>query len=173
MTNFSKNTKNAILGSFWALFVHKWIFLEKRVLPVFKYSNYLPLCQKSEKRTERQTDNCDFIGPSVGRRTNYYWHSIIQLPILWNHYWLATLNWGRFNQGQFTSGFPVGNQIPKHPNLWIKQMFLESPPPKKKKVGRVSCRTFQDQEWYLLNTISKEHDHETSSIKIYISVNFV
>ena len=135
MTNFSKNTKNPILGSFWALFVHKWIFLEKRALPVFKYSNYLPLCQKSEKRTERQTDrqtdNCDFIGPSIGRRTNYYWHSIIQLPILLNHYWLATLNWGRFNQGQFTSGFPVGNQIPKHPNLWIKQM--SPPPPRKKK----------------------------------------
>ena len=47
----------------------KWIFLEKRVLSVFKYSNYLLSCKKLEKtnsrflrkilnrRTDRQTGN--------------------------------------------------------------------------------------------------------------------
>ena len=52
---FQKCKKNyfwAILGTFWAFFAQigqKLIFLEKRHLPVFSYSNYLPSCQKSEK----------------------------------------------------------------------------------------------------------------------------
>ena len=53
----------------------KWIFLEKRALSVFRYSNYLSPFQKSEKaieentnwRTERQTDASDFIRPSIGK----------------------------------------------------------------------------------------------------------
>ena len=65
---------------FWALFTQIWgkkDFPGKRVLSGFKYSNYLPLCQKLEKANEfipekiaklldGQTDNSDFIGPSVG-----------------------------------------------------------------------------------------------------------
>ena len=53
--NFSKNLKNPILGLFRALLSklgQRRIFLEKRALPVFQSSNYLPLCQKSEKPKE-------------------------------------------------------------------------------------------------------------------------
>ena len=57
--NFSKNPKNPILDPLWALLDplcpnldRKWIFLEKRALTVFQYSNYLSLCQKSEKPKE-------------------------------------------------------------------------------------------------------------------------
>ena len=72
---FQKIPKSILLVPFWA----KQNFLEKRALSVFRYSNYLPSCQKSEKTNEqfcgktvnwwadRQTSNCDFIGPSVGR----------------------------------------------------------------------------------------------------------
>ena len=62
--NFSKNPKNYILGPFWAFlpkFWQKWIFLEKRAVSVFKYFNYLPLCQKSEKTNDpfpRKMLNC-------------------------------------------------------------------------------------------------------------------
>ena len=54
-------------------------FPEKKPLSVFKYSNYLPSCQKSQKtnepflrkipngQTNRGTGNGDFIGPSIGR----------------------------------------------------------------------------------------------------------
>ena len=50
--------------------------MEKRAVSVFKYFNYLPSCQKSEKanepflrkmpngRTDRRIDNGDFLGPS-------------------------------------------------------------------------------------------------------------
>ena len=53
--------------------------MEKMVLAVFKYFNYLPSCQKSEKTNEqflrkmqngqtgRRKENRDFIGPSVER----------------------------------------------------------------------------------------------------------
>ena len=37
-------------GSFFPKFSQKLIFLEKRVLPVFKYSNYLLSCKKLEKK---------------------------------------------------------------------------------------------------------------------------
>ena len=50
---FHKNQKNLIQGHFGLFlpkFEQKWIFLKKkRTLSVFKYSNYLPSCQKSEK----------------------------------------------------------------------------------------------------------------------------
>ena len=39
------------MGPFWVFFPNfgqKWIFLEKKALSVFKYSNYLPSCRKSE-----------------------------------------------------------------------------------------------------------------------------
>ena len=74
----------------WAFFAQIWSknhIVQKRALPVFKYSNYLPSCQKSEKKlmshswekcwtdwwvdrqidrqTDRQTDNGDYIGPST------------------------------------------------------------------------------------------------------------
>ena len=42
----------AILGAFCPNLGQKWIFLEKRTLSVFQYSNYLPLCQKSGKPNE-------------------------------------------------------------------------------------------------------------------------
>ena len=72
------------LAQIWA----KMNFPGKRALTVFKYSNRLPSCQKSEKlichswgkcwtdgwmdrQTEWQTDNHDFVRPSVGRGSNY------------------------------------------------------------------------------------------------------
>ena len=82
---FQKVQKEPYLGPFWALFTQigqKWIFLEKRAMSVFRYSNYLSLCQKSEKtieqflrktpnwwtdrQTDRATDKNDFKA-SVGR----------------------------------------------------------------------------------------------------------
>ena len=50
---FQKVQKEPYLGPFWVLFTQigqKWIFLEKRAMSVFRYSNYLSLCQKSEKK---------------------------------------------------------------------------------------------------------------------------
>ena len=46
LINFSKNSKKLLwgqFGSFLLKFGQKWIFMEKRALPVFKYSNYLPI----------------------------------------------------------------------------------------------------------------------------------
>ena len=49
---------------FWALFDQIWTkmnFRRKRALSAFKYSNYLPLCQKSENANEqflRKMSNC-------------------------------------------------------------------------------------------------------------------
>ena len=57
--NCSKNPKSPILGRFRALFAQilaKMSFPGKRALSVFKYFNYLPLHQKSEKTNDRQTD---------------------------------------------------------------------------------------------------------------------
>ena len=56
-TNFEKKFKENL---FWSNFGQKWIFLERRALSVFRYSNYLSLCQKSEKTLEqflRRTPN--------------------------------------------------------------------------------------------------------------------
>ena len=36
-------------GPFLPILGQKWIFLEKRTLSVFRYSDYLPSCRKSEK----------------------------------------------------------------------------------------------------------------------------
>ena len=83
MTTFLKKSKNPIFGPFCLKF-GKNEFSWKKVLSVFKYSNYLPSCQKFEKtneqflrkiaiskknaeRTDGQTENVDFIGLSVGR----------------------------------------------------------------------------------------------------------
>ena len=90
MTIFSKKSKKAIWyhGTILAFFVHVWAkmnFPRKKVLSVFKYSNYLPLCPKSEKtnmiflrkmltmdrQTEERTNNRDYVEPSVGRGSNY------------------------------------------------------------------------------------------------------
>ena len=62
--------------------LQRYANLQKASISAFKYSNYLPLCQKSEKTNQsflrkmlniqtnrhmdRQTDNSDFIGPSTG-----------------------------------------------------------------------------------------------------------
>ena len=78
---FQKVQKEPYLGPFWALFTQigqKWIFLEKRAMSVFRYSNYLSSCQKSEKNywaiseentklRDRQTDDVDFIRPYIGK----------------------------------------------------------------------------------------------------------
>ena len=80
---FQKNPKlhfRDILGPFLGKNEFSW---KKRALSIFRYSNYLPLCQKLKKtiepllrkmpnwrmdtQTHRQRDNVDFIGPSVGR----------------------------------------------------------------------------------------------------------
>ena len=65
---FQNIQKKLILGPFWVLFPKIWqkeIFLEKKALLGFEYSNNLSLCKKSEKtnkncqtdgRTDRQTD---------------------------------------------------------------------------------------------------------------------
>ena len=53
--NVSKNPKNPILGPFWALFVQIWAkmnFPGKKSLSVFRYLNYLQLCQNSVKPNE-------------------------------------------------------------------------------------------------------------------------
>ena len=49
---FPKTLFRAHPGPFCPIWGQKWIFLEKRALSVFQYSNYLPLCQKSEKPNE-------------------------------------------------------------------------------------------------------------------------
>ena len=85
MTIFQKIYKKpyfrVILGPFCQNLVKNEFFLEKEDLSVFKYSNYLPSCKKSQKTndpflgknaelTDRQTVIGDFIGPSVGRESN-------------------------------------------------------------------------------------------------------
>ena len=52
MTNFFKKPKNLTLGPFWNLFAQiyaKMSFSEKKPLPAFKYSYYLPSCKKTDK----------------------------------------------------------------------------------------------------------------------------
>ena len=98
---FQKTQKTLFWGHFGPFllkFGWKWIFLEKRALPVFKHSNYLPSFHKSGKNNEPflrkmpnwwrdrqrdgQTDNGDFIGrPSVGRGSkNTQVHSFLLGP---------------------------------------------------------------------------------------------
>ena len=92
---FEKSKKNLILGHFGPFlpkFGQTWIFLETIALSVFRYSNYLWLCQKSAKafeqfprktpnwRTDRHRDDSDFIRLSVGK---FFWitclvHKIVQ-----------------------------------------------------------------------------------------------
>ena len=61
--NFQKIQKALFRGHFGPFlpkFGWKWIFLERKALSVFKYSDCLPLCQKSEKTNEpflRKTPN--------------------------------------------------------------------------------------------------------------------
>ena len=92
-TKFFKKSKKTL---FWgdvailAFFAQIWAkmnFPRKNPLSVFKYSNYLPSCKKSEKtnvpflrkmlkwwmgrQVEGQTDNHNFVGPSLGWGSNY------------------------------------------------------------------------------------------------------
>ena len=83
MTKFFKKSKNNLFwghfGSLLQILRQKWIFLEKRPLSLLRYSSYLSSYQKSEKtidqflrktpywRTDRQTDDSEFIRPSVGK----------------------------------------------------------------------------------------------------------
>ena len=67
------------------------VFSVRGTLSGFKYSNYLPLCKKSEKnkwpileknveltdrradrKTDRQTDNGNFIGPSIRHESKQF-----------------------------------------------------------------------------------------------------
>ena len=71
MTKFFKNSEKpwGHFGPFLPKFRQKINFPGKGTLSVVTYSNYLPLCQKSEKTNRpfprKKTDNSDFIGPSV------------------------------------------------------------------------------------------------------------
>ena len=48
---YQKIKKKIILGPTWAVLAQSWSKINfKRALPVFKYSNYLPSCQNSEKK---------------------------------------------------------------------------------------------------------------------------
>ena len=79
---FKKNYFGGHFGPFSPKFEQKLIFLKQSALLVFKYSNYLSTCRKSEKKQwsipeknaeliDRQSDNGDFtIGPSVGQGFN-------------------------------------------------------------------------------------------------------
>ena len=52
-------------GPFWALFAQIWAkmtFPKKRALSVLKYSNYLKLCQKSEKTISQKVNLNQFAG---------------------------------------------------------------------------------------------------------------
>ena len=73
---FFKKSKTLLwchFGQFLPKFGEKSIFLEK-VLSVFKYSNYLPWYRNQSLMvkcwwTDRQTENSNFIGPSIGQGT--------------------------------------------------------------------------------------------------------
>ena len=55
ITKFFKKSKKPYFGAFWALCAQIWAkmnFSGKKVLPVFKYSSYLPSCWKPEKTNE-------------------------------------------------------------------------------------------------------------------------
>ena len=73
-----KKFKKIVLGLIWAHFAQigqKWIFMEKRALPFFNYSNYLPFQLSTNYSlmshcwqkcwTDGWIDNSDFIGPSA------------------------------------------------------------------------------------------------------------
>ena len=75
---------NVAILAFFAQIWAQMNFPGKKAQSVFKYSNYLPSCQKSgtanmplflrmdgHTQTEEQTDNHDFVGPSIGQWTNY------------------------------------------------------------------------------------------------------
>ena len=63
---FQKNPpKTLFWGPFWSLFAQIWekmIFPKKRALSVLKYSNYLKLCQKSEKTISQKVNLNQFAG---------------------------------------------------------------------------------------------------------------
>ena len=56
MTKIFKKSKNNVLGPFWTFFAQIWVKMnfpgKTNALSVFKYSNYLLSCQKSEKTNE-------------------------------------------------------------------------------------------------------------------------
>ena len=102
MIKFFKKSKKpyfgTILGPF-CLNLGENGFSWKRRLSVFRYSNYLLSCQKSEKTiepflrktpdgqtdwwTDRQTDNGNFIGPSVGWVFKGTWWIVKFFKISW------------------------------------------------------------------------------------------
>ena len=63
---FQKNPpKTLFWGPFWSLFAQIWakmIFPKERALSVLKYSNYLKLCQKSEKTISQKVNLNQFAG---------------------------------------------------------------------------------------------------------------
>ena len=89
---FQKNQTTLLWGHFGSIFAQIWakyIFLEEGAQSVFKYSNYLPLCKKSEetgnpflrknveltdgqtdRQTDKQTDTHTGNGSFIGRDPN-------------------------------------------------------------------------------------------------------
>ena len=77
--NVSKNPKTLFWGNsapFLHKFGKKWISLEKRALSVFQYSNYPPLCQKSEKPNE------PFLGKLLDGHTKNWFIPLISSWVL-------------------------------------------------------------------------------------------
>ena len=95
MTKVFKKSNNPCFGAMWPFwpflpkFGHKWIFLEKRLsqflnIPIIYHhakNQEQLICHYSwgwmdrrmdgHTQTEEQTDNHDFVGPSIGQWTNY------------------------------------------------------------------------------------------------------
>ena len=65
-TFFKKNPQKPYFGGHFGPFLpkfgQKWFFLKKRALSVLKYSNYLKLCQKSEKTISQKVNLNQFAG---------------------------------------------------------------------------------------------------------------
>ena len=90
LKKFLKNYFGVILDAFSQNVGKNEFSWKKRTLSVFKYSNYLPSCKKKKKTeknwwpipeknpeltnklTDGQTDNGDFIRPPVGRAPKSY-----------------------------------------------------------------------------------------------------
>ena len=87
-------TRKPYFGPFSPKFGQKCIFLEKKALSVFRYSNYLPSCQKSEttiepflRKTNELTDGKTGDIISVGEtRSLTHFQSMFHFYTLWKHH---------------------------------------------------------------------------------------
>ena len=104
--NVSKNPKNPILGPFWALFVQIWAkmnFPGKKSLSVFRYLNYLQLCQNSVKPNE------PFLRKLLDGHTK---NQFIPLISLWD-----TANW-KIQPSDWPGAFWALSQEPDFSQTW-------------------------------------------------------